>query len=75
MGNGIRVKHSHIWQNPNKKRKPTWNKYKNSIKTYLKLLKREEIEGETKWIQNAKARVEIKFKKYGITEQMINSHK
>ncbi len=75
MGNGIRVKHSHIWQNPNKKRKPTGKKYINAIKAYLRLIKREKIEWETKWIKNAKLRIETKFKKYGITEEMINSHK
>lgn len=71
MGNGIRVKHKHIWYNPNKKRTSTWDKYEKAIKSYKKLLKRVEIEGETKWLKNAIAKAQAKLKKYGITEDML----
>ena len=71
MGNGIRVKHKHIWYNPNKKRTATWEKYEKAIKAYKKLLKRVEIEGETKWLKNAIAKAQAKLKKYGITEDML----
>jgi hypothetical protein len=71
MGNGIRVKHKHIWYNPNKKKTVSGKKYEKAIAHYKKLLKRIEIEGETKWLKNALEMVKAKFKKYGITEDMI----
>jgi len=71
MWNGIRVKKPHFWQNPNKKRAASWDKYKQTIEHYKKLIKRKEIEWETKWIKNALMLIEAKFKKYWITEDMI----
>ena len=32
-----------------------------------------EIEGETKWIKNEMLKLQAKFKKYGITEEMLNA--
>jgi len=67
----ITVKHKHMWQNPNKKRKASWKKYEKAINHYKKLLKRKEFEWETKWIKNAFMKIEAKFKKYSITENMV----
>ena len=75
MGNWIRVKHKHIWYNPNKKRTASWEKYKKTIKSYLKLLKRIKIEWETKWIKNEMAKIEAKFKKYWVTKEQIEAVK
>lgn len=66
-----RVKYSHFWFNPNKIRNSSWNKYEKAINHYKKLLKRKEIEWETKWIKNALMKVEAKFKKYSIDKTMI----
>ena len=71
MGNWIRVKYKRIWYNPNKKKTVSWKKYEKAIKHYKRLLKRIEIEGETKWLKNALEKVKQKFKKYGITEEML----
>ena len=71
MGNWIRVKHKHIWYNPNKKRTPSWRKYEKLIAHYKKLLKRIEFEGETKWLKNALAKAQEKMRKYWITEDML----
>jgi len=71
MGNWIRVKHKHIWHNPNKKKTVSWEKYEKAIRHYKRLQKRIEIEWETKWLKNALEKVMQKFKKYGITEDML----
>lgn len=67
----VKVKHKHIWQNPNKVKSVSWNKYEKAINHYKKLIKRQEVEWETKWIKNALIKVKAKFKKYGITESMV----
>ncbi|PID83833.1 hypothetical protein CSB09_04135 [Candidatus Gracilibacteria bacterium] len=46
-------------------------KVEKAIKHYKKLLKREELEGNTLWIQNAKKIVLAKFKKYSINPAKI----
>lgn len=66
-----RSKYSHFWFNPNKKRSVSGSKYEKAINHYKKLLKRKEIEWETKWIKNALTKVEAKFRKYGIKENMV----
>ena len=66
MWNGIRVKHKHIWYNPNKKKSVAWKKYSNTIKSYLKILQRIKTEWETKWLKNEVVKIESKFKKYWI---------
>jgi len=48
----------------NKKSTKTGKKILNAIAHYKTLLKREEVEGKTKWLLNAKTFVLAKFKKY-----------
>jgi hypothetical protein len=64
-------KPEHLFQNPNRKRKKSHRKLPKAIKTYLTLLKRRELEGDTKWILAEMEKAEKKLKKYGITQQMI----
>ncbi len=73
MSTWFKANHKHIWQNPNKKKSVSWKKYEKAIQTYKKLVKRIEIEWETKWIKNAMEKVQAKFKKYGITEKMLKA--
>jgi len=73
MSTWFKSNYKHIWYNPNKKKSVSWKKYEKSIKTYKKLLKRVEVEWETKWLKNAIAKVQAKFKKYGITEAMLKA--
>lgn len=49
-----------------KKGAKSWKKIENCIAHYKAILKREEIEWATKWLQNAKVFVLAKFKKYSI---------
>ena len=73
MSTWFKSNYKHIWYNPNKKRTASWRKYEKAIKSYKKLLQRVEIEWETKWLKNAIAKVQAKFKKYGITEEMLKN--
>jgi len=73
MSTWFKSNYKHIWYNPNKKRTASRKKYEKAIRSYKKLLKRVEIEGETKWLKNAIVKAQAKLKKYGITEEMINS--
>lgn len=68
-------KPEHLFQNPNRKRKKSGKKYEKAIKERLTLLKRQETEGETKWIANALEKNAKKLDKYGITEEMITKAK
>lgn len=71
MSTGFKSKYKHIWYNPNKKRTPSGKKYEKAMKHYKILLRRIEIEWETKWLKNAMVKVQAKFKKYWIKESMI----
>ncbi len=71
MSTGFKSKYKHIWYNPNKKRTPSGKKYEKVMKHYKILLKRIEIEWETKWLKNAIAKAQAKFKKYWIKEDMV----
>ena len=60
-------------QNPQRKRKKSGKKYEKVMKAYKKLLQREQKEGATKWIQNAKAVAEAKMEKFGIKKEVITA--
>lgn len=64
-------KPEHIHQNLNRKRKKSGKRYEKAIKWYRSLLKRQETEGDTKWIQNTLVRAEARRVKLGITMQQI----
>lgn len=52
-------------------RKKSGLKNEKAIDSYITLLKREEKEGLTAWIKNAKVKASAKLKKYGIGQQKI----
>ena len=52
-------------------RPKTGNKNEKAVESYVTLLKREEKEGLTAWIKNAKVKAEAKLKKYGISQQKV----
>lgn len=74
MWNWIRVKHKHIFQNLNYKRKKSNDKYPNAIRFYVDLLKREKKEWLTKWIAKTMIKAQAKLKKYWITDQMVKNY-
>lgn len=64
-------KPSHFFQNPNKKRKPSGEKYKKAINWYIDLLKKEEAWNMVKWVEKTKVKADARLKKFGITRTMI----
>ena len=67
--NGRKIKH--FLKALNLHRPKTGNKNEKAVESYVTLLKREEKEGLTPWIKNAKVKAEAKLKKYGITQQKV----
>ncbi len=67
--NGRKIKH--FLKALNMHRKKSGIKNEKAVESYVTLLKREEKEGLTAWIKNAKVKAEAKLKKYGITQQKI----
>jgi hypothetical protein len=57
----------------NKKGPKSNGKVWNAITHYLKLKKRVEVEGETKWLQNAFKIVMVKLKKYWINPNNLQN--
>ncbi|EKE25977.1 MAG: hypothetical protein ACD_4C00486G0017 [uncultured bacterium (gcode 4)] len=54
-----------------KKWAKSWKKIENAILHYKAILRREVIEWNTKWLENAKKFVLVKFKKYSININKI----
>ncbi len=67
--NGRKIKRFLVWLTW--KNKKSWKKYKKAIEAYIKLLKRQDKEWETKWIKNAKIKAKWKIKKYQIAPYQI----
>lgn len=72
MWNMIRTKHKHLFQNLNRKRKKSGQKYTKAMEWYLDLLKKEKKEGTTKWIEKTRVKCDARLKKYGITQTMLD---
>ncbi|MBQ9553723.1 hypothetical protein IJU97_01850 [bacterium] len=47
-------------------RKKTGLKNEKAVDSYINVLKKEEKEGQTAWVKNAKMKAAAKLKKYGI---------
>ena len=62
----------HVHQNPSRKQIRSGKKYPNAIKTWQKLLKREQTEGATLWIQNAKKFARAKLVRMGVKVDSIS---
>ena len=67
--NGRKIKH--FLKALNLHRPKTGYKNEKAVESYVTLLKREEKEGLTAWIKNAKVKAEAKLKKYGIPQQKV----
>lgn len=71
MGNIQKKKH--IFYNLNWKKKKSGKKYEKAINRIIFLLKRQDRDGETKWISQTMWRAEARLKKYGITRQQVTT--
>ena len=74
MGNGIRVKKKHLFYNPNRKRPKSDKKYKKAFEWYILVLKKRQKPGFEKWVKKTLEKVNARFEKYGITQQMIEEY-
>ena len=52
-------------------RKKTGLKNEKAVDSYINVLKKEEKEGLTAWVKNAKVKAAAKLKKYGVKQQKI----
>ena len=74
MGNGIRVKKKHIFYNPNRKRSKSYKKLQKALDWYVTVMKKKSKVGYEKWVMKTLEKVKARFKKYGITNQMLKEY-
>ena len=67
--NGRKIKH--FLKALNIHRKKTGLKNEKAVDSYINVLKKEEKEGLTAWVKNAKVKAAAKLKKYGVKQQKI----
>ena len=67
--NGRKIKH--FLKALNMHRKKTGLKNEKAVDSFINVLKKEEKEGETAWVKNAKMKAAAKLKKYGIWQHQI----
>ena len=67
--NGRKIKH--FLKALNLHRKKTGLKNEKAVDSYINVLKKEEKEGLTAWVKNAKVKAAAKLKKYGVKQQKI----
>ncbi len=71
MGNQKRARHNHVLSKITRKRSKSWIKYKKAVDSYIVLLRREQKEWQTKWIDNAKQKAYDKLKRYWISMDFV----
>ena len=67
-------KPEHSFQNPNKKRKKSGKRYKKAFAWYALLEKKRAQQWDTKWIEQTMKKVKARFKKFGITQPMVDAY-
>ncbi len=72
MGNTSGAKYKHMMYNVSRVSKKSGRKLKKSIERYVDLIKKEAVQGETKWIYKTKEKAEARLKKFGVTQKMID---
>ncbi|MEI7919959.1 MAG: hypothetical protein WCH65_07550 [bacterium] len=73
MGNTSGAKYKHMMYNVSRTGKKSGKKLENAIARYVDLIKKENKQGETKWIYKTKERAQARLKKYGVTQTMIDA--
>ena len=56
-----------------RKRQKSGMKHKHAIEWYIDILKKEQAQGETKWIIKTKPKAIARIKKYGLTANQVQS--
>jgi len=68
---GRRVRKKHIFFNLNWKKQRSGKKYEKAINSYVQLMKRQDRDGASKWLDNAFVKAKAKIAKYGISHEQI----
>ncbi len=74
MGNTNGGKFPRRLYNLNVMRTKSGTKPKKALERYIDLLKKEETQGNTKWIYKTKLQATARLKKYGISLDTVRSH-
>ena len=67
-------RHKHIFQNKNFARSKSHKKYQKALEWYATVLKKENKVGFEKWVANELVKVNLRFKKFGITKTMVEDY-
>ena len=68
-------KPEHLFQNPNRKRKKSNQKYKKAIRWFFSIEKKGEKPGMAKWAEKTMKKCMERIKKYGITSGQIDAQR
>lgn len=73
MGNTSGAKYKHMMYNVSWASQKSGRKLEKAIARYVDLIKKEDKQGETKWLYKTKIRAEARLKRYGVTQKMIDA--
>ena len=72
MGNTSGAKYKHMMYNVSRASQKSGKKLEKAIARYVDLMKKEDKQGETKWLYKTKIRAQARLKRYGVTQKMID---
>ena len=72
MGDTSGAKHKHIFYNPSRHGSKSGKKPAKALQWYALLMKKQEKEGETKWIKKTMVKCQARIKKMGITQTKLD---
>lgn len=72
MGNTSGAKYKHMMYNVSRASQKSGKKLEKAIARYVDLMKKEEKQGETKWIYKTRLKANARLKRYGVTQAMLD---
>jgi hypothetical protein len=72
MGDTSGAKHKHIFYNPSRHGAKSGKKPAKALQWYALLMKKQEKQGETKWIKKTMVKCQARIKKMGITAKKLD---
>jgi hypothetical protein len=73
MGNTSGAKYKHMMYNVSRASQKSGRKLQKAIARYVDLMKKEEKQGETKWIYKTRLKANARLKSYGVTQAMLDA--
>ena len=73
MGNTSGAKYKHMMYNVSRASQKSGKKLEKAIARYVDLMKKEEKQGETKWIYKTRLKANARLKSYGVTQAMLDA--